>query len=262
MYMTFKNAYKQKNFVRSRSENKFYPEKYSINNDVKNFSIYIITLPKRMNYVKNMIKKYKLQDICNVKIIEAVLKKDINLRDNFTKKIVSIDKLNSRLKKSVNQSILGQLGCYMSHLKVFDIFLSKDRNDNLLVLEDDFIFEKGINVSSFKRVINKLINENLKYDIINIGPCWRNCKKDNIQNINNYLTKDFGKCTHSLLTNKRGINNILKYMYPIDMALDDKYDYLTSNRFIIGYSLINRLFDQNSKLESNIQSRTLTPKCV
>ena len=254
--MTFKSAYS------SRVEMYINPIILDRKERIDNFSIYIITLPKRMNYVKNMIKKYKLQEICNVKIVDAVLKKDINLNDSFTKKIVSIDKLNNRLKKSVNQSILGQLGCYMSHLKVFDIFMNKDRNDNLLVLEDDFIFEKGVDVYSFKRIINKLINENLKYDIINIGPCWRNCKKDNIQNINNYLTKDFGKCTHSLLTNKRGINNILKYMYPIDMALDDKYDYLTSNRFIIGYSLINRLFDQNSKLESNIQSRTLTPKCV
>lgn len=259
--MTFKNAYKQKNFVRYRSDNKFYPEKYSINNDIKNFSIYIITLPKRINYVKKMIKKYNFRNICNnVRIINAVLKKDINLNDSKMKRIISLSSLNERRKKSVNQSILGQLGCYLSHLKSFEIFLKEDRNDNLLILEDDFIFEKGIGISDFKNIINKLINDKFKFDIINVGCCWRNCKKD--IKINDYLVEDFGKCTHSIFSNRRGIKNVLKFMYPIDMALDDKYSYLTKNRRIIGYSLDNRLFDQNSLLESNIQSRTLTPKCL
>ena len=114
----------------------------------KNFFVYIINLKRKQSIISELIK----QKINNYKIIDAV---DGNsLKKAYLNKNVYKNKFNNN-KWNISMS-LGQIGCALSQLKIYKIFI-KSKYDLAFILEDDAIFKYN-----FKEELKNLIFENFK----------------------------------------------------------------------------------------------------
>lgn len=196
--------------------------------------IYIIVIPKRYKYVKNIIKKYNL----NVEIINAVLKKNI-----------PYNKKNKKLN-NVLTDYKGAVACYLSHIKTLKLFIKNNYN-NCLILEDDFILSNYFdNINKLKQLnnnLNLIINNN-NWDLIYLGGCWNFCNFSKKIN-NNFYKTNFVLCTHAYIINKQSankfINNFNKFY--IKKPIDREYNTFFNNKIIAQPNL----FVQNDS-ESNI----------
>lgn len=115
----------------------------------ENFIIYIINLKKHKARKSGIIRQIRKQGLKNFKIIEAV-----------NGHVLKLDKLNSKIFKN-NQALniwnsnlrAGQVGCALSHLKIYKLFL-KSKYEVALILEDDAIFARNFSENLQKFILN------------------------------------------------------------------------------------------------------------
>jgi GR25 family glycosyltransferase involved in LPS biosynthesis len=127
-------------------------------NILNNLPIYIINLKKdiaRRNYVINMM---------------SIMKINFNL--------VTVDKISDNLYKKIYKNVHKQIinsksiiGCALSHLYCLEVCLKEDY-DKFLILEDDIIFHKSLNILLTEEILNK------DYDMLMLGACDTNYIKN------------------------------------------------------------------------------------
>ena len=179
---------------------------------------YLINLKRaqeRLNSCKKEFQKIELEYI----LVEAVDGKQIKLPhpnfSNFRYSVLHGKKIN-----------LGELGCYLSHLKVLKKFIESD-HDLALVCEDDIEFNPSI-----KKIIKKALNCKIKFDLLRLsGGSDINKEKGSPHKLKNlhdefHLSINFGfkSGTGCYLINRKGATEILKRLQimslPIDHAID------------------------------------------
>ena len=97
----------------------------------------------------------------------------------------------------------GPKGCALSHIRILEMAI-KNNWDNVLILEDDFIFTQPIN--NINIMINKFFKDNIKWDIIMFSS---NLIKFN--KYNDYLNKVVeGKTTSGYAVNNQFFKTLLK----------------------------------------------------
>lgn len=119
-----------------------------------NFGIYVINLEKdkqRYNSCKEQLKNYK-----NVNFINAIDGNKMNI-DNYLK--------NYNLNQSLKHFPKGAIGCILSHIETWKIFL-KSEYEYALILEDDIEILNDLN-KAFEKVINFPIEWDLIYLYLN-----------------------------------------------------------------------------------------------
>ena len=194
---------------------------------------------KRLKHIEEQCKKYNI----NVKRVKAVD------GTNIDKQIV---KSVSDNKESKWNMIKGELGCYLSHCKIWELF--KNSNDKIItVLEDDINFSNTF-LYQLDLAMKDLPND---WDILLIGfrsndsknICDENRKTKCSEIYSKHLRKVnynwFG--THGYLLNRRSIDKFLEkckisnITKPIDLAMSDFYFggmnvYSTNNEIVSSYS--------------------------
>ena len=179
---------------------------------------YLINLKRaqeRLNSCKKEFKKVELE----YTLVEAVDGKQIKLpHPNFSR-----FRYSALHGKKIN---LGELGCYLSHLKVLKKFIESEHN-LALVCEDDIEFNLSIN-----KIIEEALNCGIKFDLLRLsGGSDINKEKGNpfrLKNLHDefHLSINFGfkPGTGCYLINRKGAAEILKRLkimsLPIDHAID------------------------------------------
>lgn len=180
----------------------------------KNFFVYIINLKKDKKRKQSIISELIKQKINNYKIIDAV---DGNsLKKAYLNKNVYKNKFNNN-KWNISMS-LGQIGCALSQLKIYKIFI-KSKYDLAFILEDDAIFKYN-----FKEELKNLIFENFKEQkqIILLSELKEFIKKP-ISSSKNFnvvkVTNAF--FTHAYFINKSAAQSILEFNFPVKTIADN-----------------------------------------
>ena len=208
----------------------------NILNNIDNF--YIINLDisnDRLKNIKNQNKEHKLK----LTRFPAVYGKNINDKKLIEKGL--LDK-NHKLKK-------GQIGCYLSHLKL----LKKAKNDNdniIIVLEDDIVFSKN-----FKDKLNEYYKEVPDdWDIIYLGASrvkGKKISKHVLEGVyDKYIDGSFNMGTYAMMLNKKSINKLLKLLIPIKNPIDTTI--AKNNKNLKLYYINPSIVSHNNNFKSEI----------
>lgn len=187
---------------------------------------YVITLPKRKEYIKNTFNQMNII----YTPFNAILGKDLNKNKLISDGILK----NSYLNENI-------IACSLSHLEVIRKFYNSSFNDydTCIIFEDDIVLNKN----HLKQMIKIMNNIPKDWDLINLGRCWDTCTKD-IQ-INNYIVKSTDPlCTQSYGITRKCAKIIIDNFYPIRVPVDTFYVQLQTDNKIKIYSSIDRVYEQ------------------
>ena len=222
---------------------------------------YIISLKKDHNKCVNSINLLNNAGINNIKIFEAINGNEliptvekIGYKHPYIQvNLSSLYDLRNGRKRHREISSKGALGCYLSHITLWNKLINSI-NEYMLIFEDDVEpLVKDANV-----IINNIIKEKNDFDILLLG---YTLKDNNIISVSENLNKCmlfFG--LHSYIITKKGAEKLLKHALPIDMQLDSYIPYynLLLDKNFNTYCVKNKLFTQSFH-KSNIQ--TLCQTC-
>ena len=205
--------------------------------------IYIVSIKRsyefrkeNINYIQNYFKNK------NIKIIGVdgnnLTEDDINKykKDNIFKNKFNYSNKYKRYLK------LGELGCSLSHYKIW-MDIIKNNYDNCLVLEDDAKL-----ISNFNDEINNIFKSiSNDYNFISLfHHPQQNFKKENNKSIS-LIKKDYFGTVGYIISNK-GAKVFIKNLFPIDQPIDSsimEYSMKNNNLYILNKSLIT-LYDTKS----------------
>lgn len=181
---------------------------------LNNFITYIVNLKKHKKRKANIIRELKRQGIKKFKFIEAI--NGYGLKKSEIKKIIyknhqGINKWNSKMS-------MGQIGCALSHLKIYKLIL-KERFDVALILEDDAIFKKKLD----KKLQEFILKNFTKKPQVTLISEIKEFYKNSIIKKNQYGIVDVTNAffTHAYFINKGAAKKILKFNYPIKTVADN-----------------------------------------
>jgi GR25 family glycosyltransferase involved in LPS biosynthesis len=241
----------------------FYQHKEKFTNKNKvierdDFDCYVINMKKnkdRLDYIQNI---YNLSDLNTVKLIriEAVNGKDINIEPYVTqhvyKGIQGIERTNQRHHHS--QITRGAIGCYLSHLKLYDL-IQKSEKPYALVLEDDAKFNPDIYKSGIQNILNDMPED---WDIILLGRM-----QHDVINKEKYLIVQRFWGTWGYLISQKGIKNMLKYgNIPIDDQIDAVMGKLSREGKLKIYAPFHEFITMNNSFQSEIQMHITEKKDI
>lgn len=151
----------------------------------------------------------------------------------------------------------GEVGCVLSHKKVYEEFLNSQYN-SIIIFEDDAIFTEKCSVSILKDIM-KIV------DSID-SPVVVALQKSDYQNKEKFIiTDDISMyschkfyCTHGYIINRAAAKNILELQTPIRFEIDafEYYYWLGATEL---YCLNDNLVLQSQDFESVIGDERFTP---
>ena len=146
------------------------------------FKIYVVNLKNDLDRRKNIINEIEKQNIKNYEIIDAINGNELSEQE--------LNNLSYKDKNLINPWNIkmspSQVGCALSHIKIYKKFIKTDHN-YALILEDDAVFIKSFNedlkklilknithkkqillLSELKEFLSKPIDKNNSYEIVNV----------------------------------------------------------------------------------------------
>jgi len=199
-------------------------EKFKVfENDIIILSLKTST-DRRNNIKKTLKNKFEFFDAVNGKNM------DINILKKYNNKI-DYTKINA-----------GQIGCFISHLLIWDSI--KNKETPTIILEDD---SKILN-DSFE--IKNTILKDGDYDIIFLGHCAESKGKYLGDNIYESV---YPRCTHGYIVSKKGVDKLINLFKneKIDFPIDEKIGNMIYNKKLISYTIEPEIVAQNG-FESTI----------
>ena len=202
-------------------------------------SVYVITLPKRVTYVKNTF--YQM----NIKYVQydAILGDRLNIDD-----LINSGKLSPKNKlKHINE-----IACYLSHIAVIQKFYDQSLYDDssIMIFEDDIVYDPDY-LGKVKSVMESLPKN---WEFINFGRCYDNCSET--KKVNEFVgVSTRALCLHSYGLNKKGAKKILDHCFPIINPIDVLIVSLSKSDKnpdgLVSYSATPRVFNQLKTLINN-----------
>ena len=228
----------------------FYESDYNENNFI-NTGMYVLYVPKREQYIKDVMKKMKL----NPEFVQGPDKTKLDLEQLKKDGIIAKNTEKSR----------GVLACYLGHLNIIQKFMNSNYK-YALIFEDDIKLPSYIDdtYEKMKYSINNIPkNTNLLY----LGFYKEDCNKlKKYNDIYNIPIRPSG--THCYLIDKKFAKTFIDTSYPIDTESDTKlinikqlYDGEKVSRYSINpdYLSIRQNFDLQNMKEAN---RNKVPVCL
>ena len=233
-------------------------EKFNL---INNIDYYVITM-KNKNRIDNINKQ---TDIINknsngnnifINKIDAVIGVNTDLNELVKQKILSPDYLeNTNVRK-------GQIGCYLSHLKIYNIINNKKPHTGYsIIFEDDF----DIRTDNFINIINNALNvlKNEDFDLLflqnNSDICGngngKHEKNHGVQlkdNVYYFNKKQLLYGTLAILVNNKNIEKILKNLEMINEPIDVRFQRLGRNDKLKIMLLYPDIVDQRKDILSTI----------
>ena len=179
---------------------------------------------KRM---EDELKKHNLDG----NFIEAIVGYDIDIDKMADNKLID-NKLERPLRR-------GEIGCYLSHIKVWKEFL-KSNDKYALILEDDAVF-----IDNFKDKLKKLLKEiNFPFDMIYLNDnCEHHFGDDCLHGIkkteNIFKPGTVGYGLYGYLLSREGAKKLIEIALPIEIPIDDKTLQMHKDGSLDAYKLID-----------------------
>lgn len=181
-----------------------------------NIKIYVITLrqEQRMINIKNQEKKIKQK----IELMDAVKGDTLNINELLGSGLLS------ESYKDANKIKKREIGCYMSHMNLYNLIKTNNMQGYTLILEDDCNFLHDNFMDILKESLSKL--RNYDFDLLYLGNhnnIHGELVIDNIYKTNNN-EQLIG--THCYIVNNKNIDKIIASTKFIDSPIDIKIDYL------------------------------------
>lgn len=214
---------------------------------LQNIKSYIINLEKYKNKYELCLKRLSKINI-KPERFNAVYVEDINseeIRDKIYPSVQYTIK-NKRFSHN-NIGTKGAIGCYLSHITLWEMLL-KSNEEYFLIFEDDADINNDI--YNIENNINKILN--LKnWDFIFLG--YHNNllfynSQENISKIKNII---YG--THAYLINRKGAEKLLKKALPMVDQIDSYISFMGLANYLNIYVTNEIFFVQNNNI-STIQN--------
>jgi GR25 family glycosyltransferase involved in LPS biosynthesis len=189
------------------------------------YNIYYINLTRRLDRNKQMVD-----------LLENNFKKPFNI--NY-ERIDAVDGLNLNIQELVNSNIIiqkppeyilkrGQIGCSLSHINAWNLFIKSNYNYGIF-FEDDIEINKQFFDETFSNTLSELEKITFDWCYLSMG---RSDTYDGIK-LNKYLyiPSYVGYGTYAYILSKEGANKLLKYYntvkiyHPVDFAYRVRHDY-------------------------------------
>ncbi len=220
---------------------------------IEEFKIYIVNLKKDEKRRENIIREVKKQNLTNYEIVDAVDGSKLNqneLNNATFKNKKHLNPWNSKMSPS-------QIGCALSHIKVYEKFI-KTGFEVALILEDDAIFVRDFN-NNLKQLILK--NFKFKKQIVLLSELKEFHGKA-LDSVDNYEIVNVSNAffTHAYMINKEAARSIISFNYPVKTIADNFVFFkIYCNIKITG--LNPYLLDQDKKsFKTTIKSEETTKK--
>lgn len=191
--------------------------------------IYVINLKKREDRLLKIDKLFKKIGgiFPNYVKVEAVDGNTLSIQDNNNLTLKS-KYLYENPTLFMDIKSKGALGCYLSHLKIWEDAIKNNYN-NIIIFEDDV--QTDLTLDEIMKYINSVPND---YDIAYLDYLCLDCT-NNIY-VNNYWNEnklDSITQTSAYMLSKKGIQKLLKNVYVIEMQID---------YYLSTYAIINKDF--------------------
>nr|QFG74589.1 MAG: hypothetical protein [Megaviridae environmental sample] len=197
--------------------------------DIKNTDVYVLYIPKREIYIKNIINKLFL----NPKYIRGVNKNELNKEDLIKNGVISKNwSENGNININFN---FGRVACFMGHTLILKKFLLTDKKYALIYEDDIKVNLSNINTLKYKiKTILKNIPSDA--DIVYLSFCWEDC--DRMGKVNHIFSKSYEPlCRHHYLVSKNGariiLNNTKLLKAPCDIVISN----LILNKKLVSYNV-------------------------
>jgi GR25 family glycosyltransferase involved in LPS biosynthesis len=191
----------------------------------------------------------------NIQKIDSVMGTNLDLN-----KLV-FDKILSDRFLSYDKRKRGQIGCYMSHLKIYDIIKQKNKmNDYSIIFEDDFIVVTDDFINIVNKSLNSLENINEDFDMIfiennaihvmpEVKPNYGEHIIDNIYHIDpgNYF---YG--TAGIIIKNKNIDRIINLLNYIEEPIDQKIQNIAINKTLNIFIMNPLIIEQHHNMDSLI----------
>ena len=181
---------------------------------------FLINLPHRKDRLENFRQKYAEANINIPLYIHSAINgkklklEDINITRLAKKEITDAQTLGYRTKHY--QLTMGGIGCYLSHVGLWNLIYNKGI-DYALIFEDDANippdFIKNLNIS-----IKNMNKADPNWDILFLDALCRDCipYQDNIVKVNKFYLM------HAYIIRRKAIKKMLDYnmLFPINQQID------------------------------------------
>ena len=234
--------------------------------------IYVIYMPQREEYIKDVFKTLKLapiyvpavpaKELPSLKeLLQNNILGDIYLRkylenENYPNMDLNSFEADPKNTAYINSKLKGVLALQLSYMRVFEIFLQKAQpGDHCFIFEDDIIPAKW--QKRMQQIFKELPHD---YDIINLGRCFDKCKK-NIKYSENLVINTLPLCTHACGYSVAIARYIVSHALPMQEACDTLLRKLYNSPDFHGFSAKPALFFQNKKLAGLLGNTNYMPEC-
>lgn len=158
--------------------------------------------------------------------------------------------------RSIDQQLnsIGAIGCYLSHIKLWEMLVKSD-NDMFLIFEDDVNISPYVSIDDINNFVKNVISENPNWDFIFLGftkplPFF---SKDICEN-GICKIKEITFCLHSYIINKKCAKKLLEKAFPIVHQIDSYISYMATRGDIECFRPEKSLFGQENSIKNIFSS--------
>ncbi len=203
------------------------------------------------------------------KNIEEQCEKIGNIKLNIFDAVVGAELDIEKIKKETSFKtdfegrLRGEIGVFLSHKGVLDKIKEDKKYDYTIIFEDDFIIKCDNLEDEVKKILSKIDENKLDFDIIylgfNINGIIENTSNPEpqkvIDNICEFDYKNNIYGLHGLLIKNKNVDKILSSIKEMNEPIDVKYNKFIKNNILRSYLIYPKLINVNTKLDSDINKQ-------
>lgn len=238
---------------------------FEMHKGIKEFFTNDSETPKVDMYVISLRREDRLR---NIEKQQSKMKQEIVIFDAVKGDKLNVDELIEEGKVSPKASFLGnpyhkrEIGCYLSHYKIYEKIKQDNHPGYTVIFEDDFDIRTENLLDDIFQAIDKLHSKGIDFDIILLGNLRENHGEQIIDNLYHVDIEERLWGTHAYVINNKNIDKIIEVTKHIDCAIDNKFEMYSKNNTLSMPIFYPSLVYQSPEITSNIKNmnvETFTP---
>jgi GR25 family glycosyltransferase involved in LPS biosynthesis len=209
-------------------------------NTFKDAPMFLINLDRRHDRLATTVKLLNDKGYAPLTRVKAT---DGNAEWDTLKRIVKDDvmqPIHDGYRTAHNQLSKGGVGCYMSHLKLWN-YLSKSDHEAFIIFEDDTL--PSLTRTELMTRLSKVPDD---WDLVLFGAIYDNCR-----NVNEHVCRiSRFVCLHAYAIRKRMAIYMVPKALPIEQQIDWWISDMAERKDINIYSLIDTDWNQNENVNT------------